>query len=177
MFHTVSNKKYTILKRRNEKLKAVEYAGVDERMVNTVVLLSGVEGIQTVWSCSGHTETEQFEQYNKRKNNKSFKVNRKGNFYFIFALGKQGDPFMKFLSDLMRRNFRGYYLKAINLNFCFKEDGTNKTGKDLNHFETYPVWEFGFTCDIKDHGMYLNKIMYLNMRLKHFIIQHGINNK
>jgi len=177
MFHTVSDKKYRILKLRNQKIIDGGYRGIDERMINTLRLLNNIDGIQTVWSCSGHTIVEQYQKWlNAPANNKreEFLEPRNDAFYFIFAAGRNADPFFNFLSKLLKESgFHGYSLAAKTLNWCFNEDGSPNFNAPPG-FQVYPVWEFGFIYRVKDHGAYLEKIESLNARIEDFLYEQGV---
>lgn len=186
MFHTVSDKKFNILRKRNEVIaEQLQYQGIDERIKITLMLLAEAKGVQTVWSCSGHTpfefltkRTRQLQAaikkaVDKLKLEEAQKLQQRldnlrapmvEEFYFIFAAGRESEPFMKFLSDLMLRSgFEGFYLQAKVLSFSFDDDGAPIVEKKA--FNAYPVWEFGFQYRVKDHGTYLDKIERFNRAL------------
>lgn len=186
MFHTVSDKKFNILRKRNKVIaEELNYQGMDDRIKITLMLLAEAKGIQTVWSCSGHTpfesltkRTRQLEiaikkAVEKLKMEEAQKLQQRldnlraplvEDFYFIFAAGRESEPFMKFLSDLMLRSgFDGFYLQAKVLNFSFDDEGAPIGEK--KPFNAYPVWEFGFQYRVKDHGAYLEKIQRFNHAL------------
>jgi|AGFT01.1.fsa_nt_gi hypothetical protein len=186
MFHTVSDKKFNILRKRNKVIaEELGYHGIDERIKISLMLLAETKGIQTVWSCSGHTPFEfltkrtrqleasiakaikelKMEEADKLKQHMdNLRSPLTDTFYFIFAAGRESDRFMNFLSDLMLRSgFRGFYLHAKVLNFCFDDDGAPLGGS--KGFNAYPVWEFGFEYRVKDHGEYVKKIEKFNYAL------------
>lgn len=77
--HLCTEREYNILAKRNERLKNIE--GVfDPRIQSLCEVLNSVGGIQTVWSCSGHTPEE-------REGNKNF---TRDGWYVSFVVNQQG---------------------------------------------------------------------------------------
>lgn len=176
MFHIVSNKKFRALRLRNERLEKMETNPVlDERIIPTLFLLSVIDEIQTIWSCSGHTVNE---QNNKQLANKQpgFVQNPLfGEFYFIFGAGRNSEKFLSFLSEFVVKHKRkGFNLNAISLNWSFDNEGKTLSKETRPKVKTqYPAWKFGFKYRLKDHGQYLETIEFFNRKLWEFCEING----
>lgn len=175
MFHQVSDKKYKALRSRNEAIRQMEFAPIDERLRQTIRLLGMVEGIQTVWSCSGHTPAERFARWRKANQDADPTEYYRGKWeecYFIFAAGDNSTPFLKLLSDIMNRSKHNEWcLNAKTLNWCFNDDGTNKKKEKLKKFDPYPVWEFGFRFNAYNMDEFNQHIRRFQNKLVDFIIK------
>lgn len=148
MFHQVSDKKYKALQLRNFAIQQMDYKPIDERLRHTVRLLGLVEGIQTIWSCSGHTPAERFARWQAANPEKDPTEYRRGKWeecYFVFAAGDNSTPFLKMLSDLMTNSkYDEWYLHAKTINWVFNPDGSSKKKEEMKGYNPYPVWRFGF---------------------------------
>lgn len=170
MFHTVSDKKYKVLGLCNKIIAQNDYLGLDPRIIPTLHLLSHVDGVETVWSCSGHTPAEYIAK--REKQNKPAHGSRKwDDFYFIFGAGQLSEPFISFLSKYIGKKDLSYYLKMIHLNWAFDDKGYPL--RQTKNKQKYPVWEFGFKYDVWKHGEYLEKIEHLNQAIVSFIMEQN----
>jgi len=175
MFHQVSDKKYKALQLRNEAVKKMDYMPLDERFRHIAYLLGKVEGIQTIWSCSGHTPAERFARWESANPETDPTEYRRGKWeecYFIFAAGDNSTPFLKMLSELMTRSKHNeWHLNAKTLNWCFNPDGTNKNKTDIKKFDPYPVWEFGFRYNSYNMDEFDQHIHRFKTKLINFILK------
>lgn len=172
MFHQVSDKKYKALQLRNQRLRDSDYKGIDDRMIPVLRLLYHVEGIQPIWSCSGHTLYEQ-EQMALAKPGCYLTDRPWQEWYVMFAAGRNAEPFMQMLSQLVQKTPDcRFQLSAGTLRWYFDAEGNN--GNDLipaTKLDRYPVWQISFTHNVTKIDDYQNLVNKFTSYLTDFIIK------
>lgn len=143
MFNYASNEQFQFLKTRWEK---TNLSKIDERILESVIQFGSLEGVVPVWSCSGHTVSEQIKKRGK------FIMPQER--YICFAVAQGHTSIFRNLEEWQQELNRNIYLKIrpvistlpLNLNnqlhpywkicFRYKLDGNNG-GNDPDYLEHY----------------------------------------
>lgn len=133
MFNYVSDEHFQFLKMRWEKTNREK---IDPRILDSVIQFDTLEGVIPVWSCSGHTVSEQVAKKGK------FHMCQERYIYFAVAQGHH-IIFQKF-NDWMRELKRPEYL-------CIRPV-MSTTLLNLNN-QLHPYWKIFFRYKLdKDNG-------------------------
>lgn len=140
MFSLVSNEDYNILKYRWEQQLAKGCPDIDERIVESLKRFNTIDGVVSIWSCSGHTKAEHFVT---QGNVRTYTGHQER--YILFVVNKQGISVFDALSAYMMQMDRGDWalvrpmLNTSLLTWCFG-NGTQPSHLTADALRLYPCW-------------------------------------
>lgn len=163
MFNLVDDADFNKLKYRWDQQLAKGCPDIDERIVESLKQFNSINGVISIWSCSGHTKAEHLDN----NGNVRTYTDRQER-YIMFAANQQSTNLFHVLSEYMKQMDREDWalvrpnLHTSLLTWCF-----GKTDKSLelpeHPLRLYPCWRLSIHYNNLDSDPEMSKDIHMEM--------------